>query len=529
MTRRSEITAEMAQAERALRQLARMHLCDFGEYIYPWWKPAEVHRLICGELENVGRYIESGGKEGVGALILEMPPQHGKTTIVSRLLTSWMLGKLPNTNVILTSYNDELAGDNSREVRNIVTSERFDAVFGQRSAVDEPVSISEDSTARASWHLAEPHRGSVRAAGVGGGTTGRPADLIIVDDPFKNREEAESPQARKKILKWYTSSILSRRRKGTAIVIIHTRWNREDLIGEAIKAMKTDPKALQYKVVSLPAFPLEPEEYAKSESEQDQAMLEGLFKPMADPLGRAPGSSVALWPDEFPQEMLEQIRSTLEASGEISDWYALYQQQPRPADGVFFSTADFPIVERIDSTRLRWFRYIDLAISEKKTADWNATIAEALDGEGILYQRDMLRVHGWIEFKAQLKALMLSPEERGTIWGVEDVNFQALAFLELISDAELAAVAILAVRPNGDKVSRARALQSRARAGKVRLLKGPWNQTYISECVDFPTGRHDDQVDTASGGLQMIADFAQAENNQEEIVVYHEAVEISPV
>lgn len=504
MSERRGVTAEAAAAEIAWRELARRRLEPYGEYVYPWWKAAPVHQLMCAELEGVYEYIASGGERGTGSLIIEIPPQHGKTTVVSRIFPSWLLGKRPDSRVLLTAYVADLAQDNSRAVRAIVEGERFAAVFGERSRVVEPVKLSEDAAARASWELAAPHRGGVVAVGVGGGATGKSADLIVVDDPFKNREQAESPQERKKVLQWFTSSILSRTRKGTAVIIIHTRWNREDLIGEMLKAMVTDARARQWKVVSLPALPLEIEEYAPSAEEQRGGMLEGLYRPVADPLGRSPGCPQPLWEAEFPMPTLQQIRATLEASGELTDWFALYQQQPRPAEGVFFSSGDFEIVERAPEG-LTWYRYIDLALGESKQADWNATAAEALDQHGVLYIRDMLRVHELDDFLAQLEALMLAKEERGTIWGVEKVNFQTVVFRDLLKKPRLANVAITAVPPEGDKVSRARPLQTRAKAGKVRLVRGPWNQAFILEALDFPNGRHDDQVDTASGGLIMIA------------------------
>jgi predicted phage terminase large subunit-like protein len=513
-TRSATLTPDLAAAERALRELARRRMVTFGVYVYPWWRPAAVHRLVCSELEKVYEYIRSGGEQGTGSLIVEMPPQHGKTTNVSQLFPAWLLGKRPDSRVILTAYGAELSQENSRMVRNIVTGERFAALFGVQSVMDEAVRISEDSSARNAWNLAEPFRGGLVATGVGGGTTGKAADLIVVDDPFKNREEAENPVERKKVLRWMTSSILSRARKGTAIIIIHTRWHREDLIGEMLKSTQTDPRSRPWKILSLPAYPLEANEYALNLDEQMRAMLQGLYKPFQDPLGREPGSKTPLWEQEFPREMLEQARSTLEATGQMTDWYSLYMQQPRPAEGAFFGSNDFEIVERAPE-KLTWYRYVDLALSEKKTADYNASVAVAMDAEGVVYLRDMIRGQGWTDYKERLKAAMVDPRERGVHWGLENVAFQALAFQELMREPSLANTHIVEIRPEGDKVTRARPMQGRAKAGRLRLVRGPWNQAFILEALDFPNGIHDDQVDTASGGLQMLA---QNEFNQVEVV-----------
>ncbi len=501
------LTPDIALAERARRELARRRLVVFGEYVYPWWRPAAVHQLVCNELEEVYEFIASGGERGTGSLIVEMPPQHGKTTLDSQIFPAWLLGKRPDSRVILTAYGADLAQENSRLVRQIVTGERFGAIFGGQSVMEEPVQISDDSSARNAWSLAEPHRGGLIAAGVGGGTTGKSADLIVIDDPFKNREEAENPQERKKILRWMTSSIVPRARKGTAIIIIHTRWHREDLIGEMLKSTVTDPRSRPWKVVSLPVYPLEESDYAVNLDEQLNWKLQGLYKPFKDPLGRAAGSKTPLWEREFPAAMLEQVRSTLEATGQAMDWHSLYMQQPRNAEGAFFNAEDFGIVERAPEG-LIWFRYVDLALSEKKTADYNASVAMGMDRDGVVYLRDMLRGQGWQDYKERMKNTMTSDEERGTRWALEDVAFQALAWQELMREPSLAATMIKKVKPEGDKVTRARPLQGRAKAGKVKLVRGPWNQAFILEALDFPNGRHDDQIDTASGGLQMIAKAA---------------------
>jgi len=494
-----------ALAEGALRELARRRLDEYGQYIYSWWAPVDFHRLICAELEDVYRYIESNGEEGTQALIVEVPPQHGKSTIVSRLFPSWVLGKYPDANVILATYSADFSADHSKAVRSIIESPRFAALFGEKSNRLQPVELSGDSFAKGNWSLEQPHRGGMVAIGVEGGATGRPARLVLIDDPFKNREEAESPAERQKRKRWMTSSILSRVKKGTAIVLIHTRWHREDLIGEMLKSSQTDAKAMKWKVISLPVFPLEESEYAANEEEQQKAMLAGLYRPMADPLGRKPGSKTPLWEDEFPREMLEQIRATLEANGQLSDWYSLYEQQPRPSTGAFFSDKMFHLIDKAPEG-LTWFRYQDLAIGESKTADWNACIAVAFDNDGNLYGRDMVRVRDIDTFLEVIVDLMLSPEEAGTIWGVESVAFQKLIFKDFMKNERLRGVTIYERTVDRDKVARARPVRSRGLAGKLYLVRGPWISEFLLEALDFPTGRHDDQVDTLSGGLEMASE-----------------------
>ncbi|MBE3038627.1 MAG: hypothetical protein IMZ62_07435, partial [Chloroflexi bacterium] len=209
------LTPQMAMAERARRELARRHLAHFGQYMEPKWTIAPHQRLICQYLEKVYRYIETHGQEGIGRLIIEMPPQHTKTTWASRFFPAWLLGKRPDSNVLLTAYGADLATENSRKVRNMIQGERYKNIFGERSALAEAVEISSDSRSTTSWNLSDPYTGGVVAAGVGGGITGRPADLLVIDDPVKNRQEADSIQHRKSVLSWFDSSAMTRVRKGT--------------------------------------------------------------------------------------------------------------------------------------------------------------------------------------------------------------------------------------------------------------------------------------------------------------------------
>lgn len=498
------LTPDAALDELAWRKLARESLVEYGQYVYDWWIPSKVHELICEALEEVYWYIATDGREGVGALIIEIPPQHGKSTIVSRLFPSWVMGKNPNVRTMLATYAADFSADHSKEVREIISGARFKALFGDKANTMEPVELSGDSFAKGNWSLAAPNRGGMVAIGVGGGATGRPADLIIIDDPFKNREEAESASERAKRKKWMTSSILSRRTKRTAIVMIHTRWHREDLIGEMIKASATDDKAIKFKVLSLPVVPLEIDEYATSREEQGKAALQGLYRPLSDPLGRLPGSFEPLWPEEFGVDLLEQTKATLEANGQLGDWFSLYMQQPRPSDGVFFSDRMFTVIDAKEVPEgLTWCGYMDLALGETERADWCACARVAYDDKNNFYIRDMVHIQDLDEFLEAIKMVMLLPSERWTVWGVEAVAFQKLVFKNFIKDPDLKGRAIEAISVEKSKVVRARPVRTSGLAKKIFLVRGQWIQSFLLEALDFPTGSHDDQVDTVSGGMEM--------------------------
>ncbi len=250
-------------------------------------------------------------------------------------------------------------------------------------------------------------------------------------------------------------------------------------------------------MVDLPAVAWGPDQMAHSLDEQLTAMGEGVYLSVEDPLGRTEGE--ALWSEKYSAERLKVIERNIGPY----DFASLYQQRPSPAEGLFF---DQDCWEEVSAppVGLQWYAYIDLALSEKKTADYNAVLRTAFDAsKGDVYFRDMLRMQGWEKFREVLISTMLDDSERGTIWGVESVAFSSLAFQELIKDPRLARVAIREIHPKGDKVTRARPLQTRLSQRRVKLVRGAWMGAFYRESALFPRGKHDDQIDTATGGLEM--------------------------
>jgi predicted phage terminase large subunit-like protein len=490
-----------SRRELARRELASRELIDYAEFVFPKYEAGKHHKLIAEKLEAVERYIASGGEEGIGRLIIQAPPRSGKTEIVSKIFPSWFLGRNPDKRVILTSYAADLAEGNSRSVRNYLTSDHFSKVFGDLSLSEAPVRISDDSRSVKNWDLAAPHRGGLLAAGVGGGITGKGADLLVLDDPFKNREEADSEDHRRRVMEWWTSSAYTRLEKGGAVVIIHTRWHPDDVIGQLLQNMANgDPLADQYEILFLPALALEDEDYAPTKEAYDESMRNGLFLPLrkdGDAIGRKPGE--ALWPEKYPIDVLKKIKANI---GEF-DFASLFQQLPVLLSGNHFDQKDFRFVEKAPEG-LVWCRYVDLALGESRRADWNATAAVAMDQDGNLYIRDMLLIHNLEVFFPMCKELMLSPAERGVIWGLEKVSFQSLAVREFMKDQRLANVALTPIIPEADKLARSRPWQLRAKQKKVFLVKGTWTRSFLNEVVKFPRGKHDDQVDSVSGGVKML-------------------------
>jgi predicted phage terminase large subunit-like protein len=449
---------DVALWEKARREKARRSLLEFVSYTFPAYVRAAHLDKLAGKLEAIER-----GE--IDRLMVFMPPRHGKTELAGIRFPAWYLGRHPDDPVIFASYAASLAHSKSRECRNLIESQAYQNVFGRFSCVDEPVELAEDERAVQAWRIAG-HRGGMIAAGVGGGMTGYGAKLLIVDDPHKNRQEANSQTMREQVWGWYTSTARTRPEPGAAIVLIQTRWHPDDLAGRLLKLAETDPKADRWEVLHLPAL-----------SEDGQA----------------------LWPERFPVEELEKTRAT------IGSWEfeALYQGRPRPLEGALFKREWFRVADRAPEG-LTWVRFWDLAVSVKETADFTVGGRAALAEDGTLYIADVVR--GRWEWPAAKKIIIQTAlaDGPGEV-GIEKVAFQLAAVQELRQEPALLAHTIREVEPDRDKVARALPWAARAEAGKVVLVIGDWIGDFLAEVCDFPLGEHDDQVDAVSGGVQMLA------------------------
>lgn len=200
----SSVSRQAAAVELLARKAARDGLLAFAGFTNSAYKAAAHHKLIADKLEGVAR-----GE--IKRLMICMPPRHGKSELASRRFPAWYLGQQPGKQVIAASYNSDLANDFGREVRNIVASPDFQVLFS--------VNLAQDSKAANRWHTDKG--GMYVAAGVGTAITGRGADILLIDDPFKDRAEADSELNRKSVWDWYTSTAYTRLMPGGAVVVIN--------------------------------------------------------------------------------------------------------------------------------------------------------------------------------------------------------------------------------------------------------------------------------------------------------------------
>jgi len=288
--------------ELAKRHNARSSFKHYCEYVFSQFECSWHHQMIIDNIERM--FLPTSDPNHLRRLCVSMPPRHGKSELISRLLPSYILGKNPDTGVMACSYSSELSGRINRDVQRYICSEEFKRLFpdsrmpegqGGRGAVSESYTRTSDLFEMVG------RRGFYRSAGVGGSITGMGGQWLIVDDPIRNRADADSPTIRENILNWYKSTFRTRAEKDARILIVMTRWNPEDLVGSVLNTQMMERNADQFEYLCLPAI-------ATGDRHKD------------DP--RAIGEP--LWPSKYDALALEQIKTSLG----IREFEALYQQNP---------------------------------------------------------------------------------------------------------------------------------------------------------------------------------------------------------
>ena len=235
----SGITPAEAAQELLARRLARKNLISFCHYTMPTYESASHLELLADKLEAVER-----GE--IKRLMVFMPPRHGKSETCSIRFPAWYLGRNPQNQIIGCSYSEGLAYTFSYAIRETIGGGRYQKLW--------PLQL--DTSGAVRWQLAnkENLRASYIAAGVGGGITGEGANLLIIDDPVKNAEEAESQTYRDKTFSWYQTTARTRLQPDGAVVLIQTRWHKSDLAGCLIDLADSDPQADQWLIIKMKAI-----------------------------------------------------------------------------------------------------------------------------------------------------------------------------------------------------------------------------------------------------------------------------------
>lgn len=483
-----------AVQELARRELARRRLLQFTRRVQKNYKPGWVHEDICARLE---RFSADVAAQRSPRLMLLIPPRHGKSTLASITFPAWHLGHHPDHEIVDAGYNLDLPMKFSRQVRDILRARHYHSVFPDTK-------LSEESQSVESWLTTAG--GGYTAVGVGGGLTGKGAHILIVDDPIKNMEEADSIDTRDKLWDWYQSVAYTRLAPGGGVLVIETWWNDDDLAGRLQQVMASgDAYADKFDIVRYPAL-AEAYEFKNTETLEitrvpaAQVLSEEDLVPTPPQiLLRRPEE--ALHVERYDAEALKRMRGNMQPR----IWSALYQQSPAPEEGAYFKRENLRFTPSVPSPGRGVYAFSawDFAIGEKQTSDWTVGVTGLLDHTDNLYIVDVVRfkdadsariVDEILEMAIRWGVLARTPYvvgfEDGQIWRAMRPLFKKRCAERSVypSYEEL--------KPLTDKLARARALQGRMQQGRVLLKEGmPWEKPVTSELLRFPAGAHDDIVD----------------------------------
>ncbi len=438
------------------KELAQVKFMSFVRKVWPTFISGRHHAKMAEAFERVA----SGQTK---RLIINMPPRHTKSEFASYLLPAWFLGKFPQKKVIQTSHTAELAVGFGRKVRNLVDSEVYKSIF-------PGVGLQADSKAAGRW--ATNAGGDYFAIGVGGAVTGKGADILIIDDPHSEQEAALSetnPEIYDKTYEWYTSGPRQRLQPGGAIIMVMTRWSKKDLTGQVIKAA-AQRSGEEWEVIEFPA----------------------LFD-----------DDKPLWPEFWSVEELVALRAELP----IGKWMAQYMQQPTSEVSAIVKREWWQQWEKEDPPFCDFIiQSWDTAFLKSERADYSACTTW-----GVFYQDDDTgRPQANIILLNALKKRMEFPELKVKAynaykeWEPDALIVEAKASgAPLIYELRSMGIPVQEFVPSkgNDKIARLNAVADIFASGRVWVPQTRWADELVEEVASFPSGEHDDMVDSMTQAL----------------------------
>jgi len=421
---------------------------------------ADHHRLLLRKLDEVSRTPH-------GRMMVFMPPGSAKSTYASVVFPAQYLGREPNKKIILASYGDDLARKMGRRTRSILRQRRYKQIFKAELTADS----------QAAQEFALTNGSEYMACGILSGITGNRAHGVIIDDPIKGREQADSETIRQKTWDAYEDDLKTRLIPGGWIVLIQTRWHEDDLAGRIL------PDGWNGESGRI---------LCKDGNHWEVVCLQARCEVDNDPLGREYGEY--LWPQWFDLKHWAQFEQNQRT------WSALFQQRPAPADGSLFKPDRITLIDAlpIGLQRARGWDLAGTTEAESKKADWTVGGLMGRDAMGRFYICDINRFRGSpldVEQSLISTAAMDGPEV--AISGPQDPG-QAGKAQAFNMVQRLAGYTVEFTPETGSKITRASAFAAQMEAGNVFMLRAAWNKVLTDEMRMFPNGTHDDQIDALS-------------------------------
>ena len=453
---------------------------DFMVFVKEMW-PNFIHGR---HHERMAKAFEEVANGTCKRLIINMPPRHTKSEFASYLLPAWFLGRFPHKKVIQTSHTAELAVGFGRKVRNLVDSDPYKRIFPK-------VALQSDSKAAGRWNT--NFGGDYFAIGVGGAVTGKGADILIIDDPHSEQEAALAqinPDIYNKTYEWYTSGPRQRLQPGGAIVIVMTRWSMRDLTAQVIKAA-AQRGGDEWKVIEFPAI-----------------------LPSGDPL----------WPEFWSKAELEVLHEELPNS----KWMAQYQQQPTADSNAIIKREWWKRWEHDDPPRCEFLiQSWDTAFTKNERSDYSACTTW-----GVFYQPDdtgkdqaNIILLNTVKERLEFPELKVRAMEQYKEYEPDALIVEAKASgAPLVYELRAMGIPVQEFTPTrgNDKIARLNAVADMFASGKVWVPNTHWADELVEEVASFPSGEHDDLVDSMTQALLRYrrGGFIRLDSDEEDEPIY---------
>jgi predicted phage terminase large subunit-like protein len=429
---------------------------DFVHRVWPHFIDGAHHKEMAAAFEKVAR-----GE--CKRLIINMPPRHTKSEFASYLLPAWFLGKFPKKKIIETAHTAELAVGFGRKVRNLVDSDVYKSIF-------PGVGLQSDSKAAGRW--ATNQGGDYFAIGVGGAVTGKGADILIIDDPHSEQEAALSennPEIYDKTYEWYTSGPRQRLQPGGSIIMVMTRWSKKDLTGQVLKSAALR-SGEEWEVIEFPAI-----------------LPDG----------------IPLWPEFWSLKELEALRNEL-PNGK---WMAQYMQQPTSDVSAIIKREWWKEWEHEDPPYCEFLiQSWDTAFLKTQRSDYSACTTW-----GVFYRPndrgvDVANIILLNSFKRRMEfpELKQTAFEHYKEWEPDSIIVEAKASgAPLVFELRAMGIPVQEYTPSkgNDKIARLNACADLFASGRVWVPCTAWAEELVEEVASFPSGEHDDLVDSMSQAL----------------------------
>ena len=445
-----DLLAELEEVEN--KSASKDDFISFVRLMWPSFISGAHHKKMADAFERVAR-----GE--LKRLIINMPPRHTKSEFASFLLPAWFLGKYPEKKVIQTAHTAELAVGFGRKVRNLIQSDDFQKVFSG-------ITLSSDSKAAGRWNTNK--RGDYFAIGVGGAVTGKGADLLIIDDPHSEQDAQQgqfNADVYDRVYEWYTSGPRQRLQPGGAIIVVMTRWSKRDLTGQILQSTSDRKGMDDWEVIEFPAI-----------------------MPSGKPL----------WPEFWSQEELDALKAELP----VSKWSAQYQQDPTAEEGALIKREWW---QEWDSDRPPQCEAIiqswDTAFLKTQRSDYSACTTW-----GVFYYEGQPNIILLDAFKEKLEFPDLKRAAYDKYMEFEPDQMiveKKASGAPLIFELRSMGIPVTEFTPSRgqDKIARVNAITDLFASGSIWYPPTRWAEEVIEECASFPSGDHDDLVDSTTQAI----------------------------